>query len=106
MRNMRHTVNVMRPTEAVGPLGQTQGSPTVVCKDWPCSIRSMTGSEQEQARQVNAFATLTVEGYGDPKWTKLEECYLQFGERRLNISYVDDEQQNGIKLTLFCGESK
>lgn len=106
---MRHVVNVMRPTEAVGDLGELQGQPVVVCKDWPCSIKTMSGKEQETARQNGADAQYSVEGYGDPKWTNLEQCYLTghtLGERRLNIAFVDDEHLNGERLTLFCGENK
>lgn len=102
----RHRVNVMRPTKASGSLGETQGNPIAVCPDWPCSIRTLSGKEQESARQTGADAQYEVEGYGDPKWTDLEQCYLQFGERRLNIAFVDDELQNGIKLKLLCGENK
>jgi hypothetical protein len=102
----RHIVNVMRPTKTTGTLGETQGTPEVVCKDWPCSIKTLSGKEQQTARQNGADAIYEVEGYGDPKWEKLEECYLQFGERKLNIAFVDDENQNGIKLRLLCGENK
>jgi head-tail adaptor len=103
---MRHIVDVMRPTKAKGSLGETQGTPITVCKNWPCSIKTLSGKEQESARQVGADAQFEVEGYGDPGWTELEQCYLQFGERRLNIEFVDDEQQNGQKLKLLCGENK
>lgn len=101
-----HRVNVMRPTKHVGGLGETQGTPEVVCNGWQCSIRTLSGKEQESARQTGADAQYEVEGHGDPKWTDLEECYLQFGERRLNIEFIDDEQLNGIKLRLLCGENK
>jgi head-tail adaptor len=106
VRNLRHRVDVMRPTKATGTLGQKQGQDETVCKAWPCSIKTLSGKEQETARQTGADAQFEIEGYGDPKWTDLEQCYLQFGERRLNIEFVDDEQQNGIKLRLLCGENK
>ena len=102
----QHRVNVMRPTKAQGDLGETQGTPITVCPDWPCSIRTLIGKEQESARQTGADAQFEVEGYGDPKWTDLEQCYLEFGERRLNVAFVDDADQNGIKLKLLCGENK
>jgi hypothetical protein len=105
----RHIVNVMRPTKTDGPLGEKQGDPETVCKDWPCSIKALSGKEQEQARQNAADAQFEVEGYGDPNWKDLQQCYLtggSIGDRKLNIAFVDDEQQNGIKLRLICGENK
>ena len=103
---MRHIVNVMRPTEAVGSLGQLQGKPETVMREIPCSIRSLSGNEQEQARQNSVSATLAVEMYGDPKKPLKEKDWLQFGDRKLNIAYIDDVNQNGLQLKLLCGESK
>lgn len=102
----RHRVDVMRPTKAEGDYGEKQGTPITVCRDWPCSIKTLSGTEHESARQVGADAQFEVEGYGDPKWTDLEQCYLLFGKRKLNIEFVDDENQNGLKLRLLCGENK
>lgn len=106
MKNMRHRVNVMRPTKATGSLGERQGQDETVCENWPCSITTLSGKEQETARQNGADAQYSIEGYGDPKWKDLEKCYLQFGERRFHIAFVDDEQMNGVKLRLLCGENK
>lgn len=106
---MRHVVNVMRPTKAQGSLGEIQGMPETVCRDWPCKIKTLSGKEQEVARQTAADAQFEAEGYGDPKWTNLEQCYLTGGslrDRRLNIAFVDDENLNSIKLRLLCGEDK
>lgn len=106
MKNMRHVVNVMRPTKATGTLGELQGQPEIVCEKWPCSIKPISGNESESARQNAPGATFAVEGYGDPKWKDLEQCYLtggSIGERRLNIAFVDDENLNGVKLRLLCG---
>lgn len=102
----RHRVNVMRPTKASGSLGEAQGNPIAVCPDWPCSIRTLSGKEQESARQTGADAQFEVEGTGPLNTDALEQCYLQWGERRLNIAFVDDERQNGINLKLLCGENK
>ena len=106
---MNHVVSIMRPTKADGPVGETQGKPTTVCKDWPCEIKTLSGKEQETARQNAADAQFEAEGYGDPNWTDLEHCYLTGGtlrDRKLNIEFVDDEKLNGIKLRLLCGENK
>jgi hypothetical protein len=105
----RHVVDVMRPPKAKGDYDETQGQPTTVCKEWPCSIKTLSGKEQEQARQNGADARFEVEGYGDPKWTDLEHCYLTGGtlrDRKLHIEFVDDENLNGINLRLLCGENK
>jgi len=104
--DMRHRVRVLRPAKAVGTLGETQGKPEVVFNEWPCSIKTLSGKEQEAARQNGADATLQVEGYGDPTNPIDEQCYLEFGERKLNIAAIIDEHQNGIELRLLCGELK
>lgn len=107
--NFPHVVNILKPTAAEGSLGQTQGTPQTIVNNWPCKIRSLTGREQEQARTTQAFATLAVEGTGPIPTEDLEQCYLTGGtlkERQVNIAYVEDKNQNGIDLTLFCGESK
>lgn len=106
---MRHIVNVMRPTEAKGSLGQKQGQDKPLCKDWPCNIKTLSGKEQESARTTAPDAQYEVEGYGDPTWTNLEKCYLTGGtlrERVLNIAFVDDKNLNGVNLRLLCGENK
>lgn len=106
MSTKRHIVNVMRPTKVQGSLGEQQGQPQVICSNWPCSIKPASGNESEANGQNTATAQFEVEGYGDPSWTDLEECYLQLGSRTLSIQFVDDEDQNGIKLRLLCGEIK
>ena len=105
MRNMRHVVTVMRPAEAVGSLGQTQGQPTVIYQTWPCSIKTLSGQESDDVRQVGAARTLEVEGYTDPKKPIKETDYLTLGARTLHVAFVDDEQQNGVKVRLVCGEN-
>jgi len=102
----RHIVDVMRPTKNSGTLGETQGQPEVVIKNWPCSIVTLSGSEAESARQNTSGATLEVRGYGDPNNPIDEDCFLKFGNRNLTIVAINDEDQNGIKLRLMCGETK
>jgi hypothetical protein len=105
VKNMRHVVTVMRPAEAVGSLGQTQGQPTTIYQNWPCSIKTVGGSESVQGQQIGGSRTLEVEGYTDPKKPIRTEDYLQLGTRVLNVSFVDDVDQNGVKVRLLCGES-
>lgn len=106
-----HVVNVMRPTSATGPLGELQGIPELLMNNVPCSIKPVSGSESEDARQNAPTAQLTVELYGDPRKPIKETDWLEVHPitdppRKLNIAYIQDEEQNGIKLTLFCGENK
>lgn len=106
---MRHIVNVMRPTGAVGSLGELQGQPTLVLKEWPCEIKTLSGKEQEAARQNGADAQFSAEGYGPLPTDAIEQCYLTggtLGKRKLNVAFVDDKNLNGINLRLLCGENK
>lgn len=110
-KNMRHVVNVIRPTSAEGSIGQLQGKPDVLLANVPCSIRPVSGRESEEARQNGVTATLIVELYGDPRKPITESDWLAVHPitdppRKLNIAYINDKQQNGIELTLFCGENK
>lgn len=107
MRAKRHIANIMRPSQAIGSLGETQGSPEVVCRDWPCAISTVSGNDREQARQNGVEVTHEVSGYGSPAWKRIEQCYLQLHDgRRLNIVFVDDRFQNGEVLRLLCGETR
>jgi head-tail adaptor len=96
----------MRPGEAVGSLGELQGKPETVIKNVPCSIKTLSGNEQESARQNGVTATLAVEMYGDPNKPLKEKDWLEFGSRKLNIAHIEDVNQNGLQLKLLCGESK
>lgn len=107
-KNMRHRVNVMRPTKSTNTIGNTQGAPETILRDWPCSIETMSGREIEIARSIYADATLKVEGYGNPNNQFKVTDYLtggSIGERVLNIGHINDKQQNGIQLSLVCGEA-
>ncbi len=103
----RHVVTVMRPPEATDSRGQTQGNPETIINEWPCSIETLNGREVVQARTVFAEAELKVEGYGNPEKRFKERDYLtggSIGSRVLNIGFINDKQQNGVKLSLLCGE--
>lgn len=104
--DLRQRVNVMRPTKTEGTVGQTQGNPETIIRNWPCSIEALSGRELELARSTFAAATLKVEGYGDPKKPIKETDYLEFGERKLYVGFVNDQDQNGVELSLVCGEER
>lgn len=108
---MRHVVRVMRPTVAAGPLGETQGKPLVIFRQWPCRIRALSGNEQEAARQISVNVQYSVEGIGDPNKPFEETDYLEFGPedkptRTLNIGFIGDENLNGRNIKLLCGETR
>lgn len=110
----QHVVNVMRPTEAQGTRGQTQGKPLVVYLNCPCTIETLSGREVVQARTVFAEAIHRVELTADPSKPIFERDYLELigsesmtatGQpRRLSIGFKNDKQQNGVMLSLLCGE--
>jgi head-tail adaptor len=103
--DLRHVVTVMRPTLATGTLGQTQGNPLTIYEQWPCSMKTIGGSESVQGQQVSGSRTLEIEGYTDPRKPIVERDYLKFGSRTLHVSFVDDIDQNGTKVRLVCGEN-
>lgn len=115
MRTPRHVVNVMRPTTAHNDGGQLQGQPETLVKNWPCSIDPLSGSEAIRVHANFPEATLKVEGYGDPAKPLRRTDWLEMpglgtdesGKpviRKLFISDIQDRNQNGIHLTLICGE--
>jgi hypothetical protein len=115
VKNMRHHVDVMRPPPHQNQKGDSPGQDQCVIHEWPCSITTLTGRELERAQQIVATAELTVEGYGDPKKPIQENDYLEFVDgvkgtkdkpRKLNVMAVIDENQNGLKLKLLCGEER
>ena len=103
---------LMRPTKAVGGLGETQGTPEVVCPAVPFRrFKTLSGDEQESARQNGVTAQYAIEIYGIPTWKDLEECWFEIlpltdPPRRFNIAFVEDKRLNGIELRLLCGENK
>ena len=101
---MRHVVNVMRPTKSKGSLGQSQGEPETIIQNVPCSIETLSGNEQEAARQNGVTATYMVKLTGPMDID--EKCYLTLGSRQFNIAHVADTNLNGIDLVLLCAENK
>ena len=107
MRNMRHVVNVMRPTLAVGSRGEAEGQDQQVLKEVPCSIETLSGREAELARSVYPDATYKVEMYADPRNPVTAVMYLTggtLGTRRLNVGFVNDRDLKGVQYELLCGE--
>ena len=98
-------VNVMRPTKAQGPDGQPQGQDEVWRAEVPCSIETIAGTQPEVGGQQRAITTYTVEMYGNPDKPMKHSDYLLWQGRRLNIADIADERQNGVQLTLICGET-
>ena len=103
-KNMRHIVNVMRPTEAHG-----ESSPRVYDifrSQVPCSIETLSGREAERMMQMYADARVKVEMYGDPnKQIKAtDQCVDQFG-KTLNVLAITDNSRTQLgKIELICGE--
>ena len=104
--------NLMRPTKATGTLGEARGKPTLVCKGVPFrTFKTLSGNEQESARQNGADAQYEIEIWGSSKWLPLEDCWFELlpltdPPRKLNIEFVDDRKHNGKDLRLLCGENK
>lgn len=106
MRNLRHIVTVKRPRQGnLGTRGQKQGEDETIYAEWPCSIETLSGSEAELARQNFPTASLSVAGYTDPAKPIKATDYLLLGTRRINVGFVNDVDQMGLKAELICGES-
>lgn len=106
---MRHLVNVMRPAAPVTDRGQQRGQPLCVRREVPCSIETISGTEDTEARRQMPTATYSVELYHDPSKPILELDYLTggtLGDRVFNIGHVADPDFKGLKLTLLCSEKK
>lgn len=104
MKGLRHQCDVMEPPKAQGSRGQEIGNSTTYLKGVPCSIETISGRELEQARATWSESTYRVQMYGDPRKPITSGHWLKFGERRMSIGHIDDKHQNGIELTLICGE--
>ena len=103
---MRHVVDIYRPRTAQGARGQNVGGEDLLLKGIPCSVKDVSGRESEQARRLYADATLVVEMYGDPNKLVAATDVLLLNGRRLNVGHVADKNQNGLELTLLCGEAR
>jgi head-tail adaptor len=102
--DLKFQCDVMEPPNAQGSRGQEIGTSAVYLKGVPFSMEALSGRELEQARANWAEATYTVQMYGDPNKPIKPSHWLKFGDRLMSIGHVDDKQQNGVELTLTCGE--
>ena len=97
--------NIHRLTEALGPDGQLQGLDVVLYREVPLhKFRTLGSTEPEVAGQQQAIAVHSFEIHADPGKPIRFADYLTIGTRRLNIQQIDDQEQNGQRLTLICGE--
>lgn len=104
---LRHYVNVMKPTAAIGSRGELEGQDTTVRQGVPCSIETLSGREAEVARSTYPDATYRVRLYADPQKPVTAEMYLTggtLGKRRLHIGFINDVDQVGFVNELLCGE--
>ena len=106
----RPLANILRPTRAQGDVGQLQGSPSIILRDVPLlKFTTLSVSEGEVAGQQQAVAVHSFEIHADPGKPLRHTDYLTLGpahKRRLEIQQIIDDQQNGQKLTLICGEER
>lgn len=117
MKGYRHVVNVMRPTQAQGSVGEALGQDATVRRLVPCSIETLAGKEAEQVHSTWPSVTKKVEMYADPARQVTPVMYLTGGSlgnrlmsdgstqpRVLSIVFID-EDEIGLKVTLFCEEA-
>lgn len=103
MKNMRHVVTVMRPTEALDDRGQLQGKDETITPKWPCSLDPLSGNKAEHARSLVPNVTHSVEG-GRTRIPLKQNDYLLHRGRRFNIEFINDIERNGDVTKLLCTE--
>lgn len=104
---LRHYVDVMKPTAAIGSRGELEGQASLVRQGVACSIETLSGREAEIARSTYPDATYRVRLYADPSKPVSEEMYLTggtLGKRKLQIGFKNDIDQVGFVNELLCGE--
>lgn len=104
MKNMRFQCDVMEPPPTTDDNGQPIGKPTAVMRGIPCSIEQLSGREGEIAHQTRGFAVTRVKFHGDPRKPIKPHYFLQVGDKRLEISDINDVRRNGEEYELLCGE--
>lgn len=102
----RHFGTIKRPSTTKGVKGQRTGNDTIVLRDVPCSIETLSGRELEIARQTVADATHRVRIWADPDNPIATTDYLVFGSRTLRIGHYDDPEQQGLEWVLLCSEER
>lgn len=111
MMRYRHFVDVLRRSEGTDSRGQSLKGYTVLMKDVPCSIDTLSGREAEVAHRLVGTATHQVEMRG-PIAGLSPECKL--GEHPKNgdgtyksylaIGHVNDPTRTGRDYTLLVTE--
>jgi hypothetical protein len=115
VKGYRHTVNVMRPTEATDEEGGLQGQDTCVRRLVPCSRKHLGGSKTDQVHSTWQAGTYEFEFYADPLRQVTPRDYLvdPFETRLMNDKTTQNrtfriediqESENGMKLTVIAVE--
>lgn len=102
---LRHIADIYRTSKALDGRGQSRAE-DLIAKSVPCSLRDLSGRESEQARSLYADAVLEVSMYGNPQKPLSVADVLVVGTRRLHVGHIKDTHQNGVELTLLCGEAR
>lgn len=102
---LRHRVVIQQKTITdTDDRGQPVFTWTNVSNSWPCEIKTLTGGESEQARQLVADATHRVRMRARNDLN--EQMRLVFRDRNLYIGYIDDVDQVGRYAFVICAEKK
>lgn len=102
---LRQRVDIKRPATAIDSRGQITGADVVLCRGWPCEIRTLTGVEMQMARQSYPTATHVARGVFRRGSPITVAHYLQWGTRRLNIGHVNDMANDGTLVELLLAEA-
>ncbi len=101
---LRHRLIIQEQETAKGTRGQrTSGWIPVGDPIWG-KVESLAGGEREQARQIYPSATLSVQIRFRAGMTT--ENRIKFGDRILNIGYIENEDQRNEELVMLCGEDR
>lgn len=110
--SLRHRVSIQKQVlskdEEGNDVYDDNGQPVytwqVLAGNYPCKIETLTGSEGERARQLQADATHRVWARGNPNIT--EQMKFVFKGRDFFIGYVNDVDQVGRFNWFLCAEKK
>lgn len=98
---LRHRVEIQSRTTTRGTRGQETGTWATVATVW-AKVEPLSGAEVTQARQQFASAShrVTIRYYAGltPKHRFL------FGDRALNIEFVQNTEERNVEHVCTCGE--
>jgi hypothetical protein len=102
--NARYFGRILRPTKSPSSGGR-EGQAEIVQKQWWFQNvdDGRRGHEVEVARQMNPLVTHVLKGW-NPGVPVLQNDYVEWEGRRLNIDFADPHQENGAVLKLVCIE--